>query len=438
LAGEPEITTRPESKAGRFLPLLAVAPFYGWWVLLVLASLRVVASGVGNNVRSLLVLPLENEFGATRAEVSLMATSGSIAVALTGPLGGWLMDRFGTRRVMFVCLLITAAGYFLLSQSQALWHVIFIFTIPLGVAYNWAILNSGAPILNNWFDRQKARALSLLNVGHGAGALILPLMALAITGLGWRPAMIIGGAVLLIAGLAVIVVARDTPEEMGLTPDGDPAQEYEAAHPAASMAGATLGQAVRDPFFWAVSIGSACMLFINLSIVFHMVPLVQSRGESEGLGATLLSLQLFLTVPIVLVTAWGADRLDGSRVLVVMMALTLAGVLALLAADGLLTYLIAMALLAFGGSHWAILWAVLGHKYGRRHYNAIRMSIYSILIAGMAAAPLLAGISFDATQSYTLWLQILLGVGMLGVATFVYGVKAARIPVPGVLPRLTS
>ena len=429
MAGEPTSETRLEPGASRFLPFLASAPFYGWWVLLVLATLRVVASGVGNNIRSLLVLPLENEFGATRAEVSLMATGGSIAIALTGPLGGWLMDHYGTRRVMFVCLIITVLGYFLLAQAQALWQVIIIFTLPLGLAYNWAILNSGAPILNNWFDRQKARALSLLNVGHGAGALILPLMALAITGLGWRPAMIIAGIILLVAGLAVIVIARDSPEEMGLTPDGDAPREQSATQPSAAMSGASLAQAVHDPFFWAVSIGSACMLFINLSIVFHMVPLVESRGESERLGATLLSLQLFLTVPIVLVTAWGADRLDGTRVLVVMMALTLAGVFALLAANSLLTYILAMGLLAFGGSHWAILWAVLGHKYGRRHYNSIRMSIYSILIAGMAAAPLLAGISFDATQSYDLWLQVLVVVGFLGTMTFVYGVKAFKIPI---------
>jgi MFS family permease len=412
------------------LPFLAAAPFYGWWVLLAMSSLRVVASGFGNNVRSLLVLPLEDEFGATRAEVSLMATTGSVAIALTGPLGGWLMDRFGTRRVMFVCLLITFAGYVMLWQSQALWQVILVFTLPLGLAYNWAILNSGAPILNNWFDRQKARALSLLNVGHGAGALLLPVMALTISELGWRPAMLVAGVVLLIAGLITVAIARDTPEEMDMTPDGDPPREDGMSGPP-SAAGATLAQAVRTTYFWAIALGSACMLIINISVVFHMVPIVESRGESEGLGATLLSLQLFLTVPIVLVTAWGADRLDGSKVLVVMMVCTFLGVLVLLAADSVVVYIVAMALLAFGGSNWAILWAVLGRKYGRRYYNAIRMTIYSILTAGIAVGPLLAGITYDATDSYTTWLQALIGVGIVGIVLFVYAVKAIREPIRG-------
>ena len=420
-----EQTARPS----RRLPFLAEAPFYGWWVLLAMAMLRVIASGLGNNVRSLLVLPMEEDFGASRTEVSLMATGGSLAVAFTGPLGGWLMDRYGVRSVMLVTLLITVAGYFLMAAAGALWQVIFLFTVPLGLAYNWAILNSGAPVLNNWFDRQKARALSLLNVGHGAGALLLPVMAVMITEFGWRPAMVVAGFILLAMGLIAVAVTRNTPEEMGLTPDGDPVAAAEIQRPMSQPGdGATLKQAIRTLFFWTIAIGSACMLFINLSVVFHMVPIVESRGESEGFGAMLLSLQLFMTVPIVLVTAWGADRVDGNKVLVAMMALTTLGVLLLLEADSLPVYVLAMTLLAFGGSNWPILWAVLGHKYGRRHYNAIRMSIYSVLILGMSAGPLLAGMTYDSTGSYTLWLQILLGVGAAGIATFLLGVRAARAP----------
>jgi MFS family permease len=428
MASETEPLQDESDAVAPLLPLVAKAPFYGWWILLAMAMLRVVASGFGNNVRSLLVLPLEEEFGASRTEVSLMATGGSIAVAVTGPLGGWLMDRYGTRTVMLLALVVTVAGYFLLSITNALWQVIFIFTVPLGVAYNWAILNSGAPVLNNWFNRQKARALSLLNVGHGAGALLLPVMAFLITDLGWRPAMVIAGFIMLGVGLVVVAVTRNTPEEMDLTPDGDPVPSRASNQPSASLEGVIYRDAIRTVFFWTIAIGSACMLFINLSVVFHMVPIVQSRGESEGFGATLLSLQLFMTVPIVLVTAWGADRVDGTKVLVAMMALTTIGVLVLIAADTLIVYVVAMTLLAFGGSNWPILWAVLGHKYGRRNYNAIRMSIYSVLILGMSAGPLLAGVSYDATGSYSLWLQVLVGVGLGGIVTFLVAVRAARAP----------
>ncbi len=107
-----------------------------------------------------------------------------------------------------------------------------------------------------------------------------------------------------------------------------------------------------------------------------------------------------------------------------MMVITTTGVVVLLAAESLFLYVPAMALLAFGGSNWPVLWAVLGHAYGRRHYNSIRMAIYTVLIAGMSGGPVLAGLSFDSTQSYDLWLQILLVVGSLGVLAFIVTVRS--------------
>ncbi len=395
--------------------------FYGWWILLALAMMRVMASGVGNQVRSLLVLPLEEEFQVSRAEVSLMFTGGSIAVALTGPLGGWLMDKFGPRRIMIITTAMSIAGYLLLAAATEFWQALLIFTIPLGVAYNWAILNSGAPILNNWFERGKARALSLLNVGHGAGALLLPLMAIAIVTFEWRLSMLIAAGVMTVVMIPVLMVVRNTPEEMGLAPDGDkpdPTRAATGGRPA-MLAGMTLAQAVRGPFFWAVGIGSSCMLFVNSGIIAHIVPLLVWKGQTENIGALLLSLQLVWTVPVVLGVSWAADRYDGTKIMVGMMCVVLAGAVTLLIAQSLWSLILAVMMLATGGSHWAIFWAVLGRQYGRANYNSIRLCIYSIIISGIAGAPFFAGLTYDRTGSYGPWLQIILFVGVLGLIAFI-------------------
>lgn len=401
--------------------LVRTGLFYGWWILLALAMMRVMASGVGNQVRSLLVLPLEEEFGVTRAQVSLMFTGGSIAVALAGPLGGWLMDRYGPRRVMIVTTAMSIVGYLFLAVSQQFWQALIIFTIPLGVAYNWAILNSGAPILNNWFERGKARALSLLNVGHGAGALLLPLMAIAIATFGWRWSMLLAAVVMTAVMIPVLAVVRNTPEEMDLAPDGDepdPTRAATGGRPA-QLAGLTLAEAVRGPFFWAVGIGSSCMLFVNSGIIAHIVPLLVWKGQTENVGALLLSLQLMWTVPVVLGVSWAADRYDGSRIMTGMMVVVLAGAVTLLLAESLWSLILAVMMLATGGSHWAIFWAVLGRQYGRAHYNSIRLCIYSIIISGIAGAPFFAGLTFDRTGSYEPWLRIILVVGVVGLVAFV-------------------
>jgi MFS family permease len=113
-----------------------------------------------------------------------------------------------------------------------------------------------------------------------------------------------------------------------------------------------------------------------------------------------------------------------------MMSVVLLGVVVMLWADAKWSYVLAVSLLAFGGSHWAILWAVLGRQYGRAHYNIIRLSIYSILIAGMSGAPYFAGLTFDRTDSYGPWLRILLVVGVLGIVSFAVAAVTRIRPTP--------
>lgn len=386
--------------------------------MLLLSLTRFVASGVGINARSLLVLPLEKDLGVTRAEISLMFTVEALVIAATAPLGGWLMDRYGARRIMVVGLLISTGGFFLLSIAQSLWQVIVIIALPLGLAYNWSILNAGAPILNNWFNLKKAKALALLSVFHGAGAALLPIMALGISSFGWRWATAIGGVVFITAALPSMIFTRSTPEEMGLTPDGiEQATPQPPGQPGSGPGGMELREAMGTWFFWVVGLGTACMLFANLSVIAHFVAILVSKGSTESMGATLLSVQLVMAVPYVIVGGWATDRFGGAKVLVGVMVGVTAGVGVLLWATDIWSYVIATLLLASGGAVWPVLWAGLGYVYGRAHYNVIRLSIYSILILGMSTGPYFAGLSFDRTGDYSSWLTTLLFVCAAGILT---------------------
>ncbi len=394
--------------------------FYGWRIVLLLSLMRFVASGVGMNARSLLVLPLEKDLGVTRAEISLMFTVEALVIAATAPLGGWLMDRYGARRVMVVGLLISTGGFFLLSIAQSLWQVIVIIALPLGLAYNWSILNAGAPILNNWFNLKKAQAIALLSVFHGAGAALLPLMALGISSFGWRWATAIGGIAFIMAALPSMIFTRSTPEEMGLTPDGvEQTTPQTPGQLGAGAEGMDLREAMGKPFFWVLGIGTACMLFANLSVIAHFVAILVSKGSTESTGAALLSVQFVMAVPFVIIGGWATDRFGGAKVLVGVMVGVTAGVGVLLWATDIWSYVIATVLLASGGAVWPVLWAGLGYVYGRAHYNVIRLSIYSILILGMSTGPYFAGLSFDRTGDYSSWLTTLLWVCAAGILTLV-------------------
>ena len=415
--------------------------FFGWWVVASLAALRFIGSGVGMGGRSLYVLPLESSLGVSRASISSIFTASQLTIGLTGTLAGWLVDHYGPRKVMFVCLLVSATGFYALAAANSMWALILIFGVPLGLTYNWAVTQPATAITNNWFDRRKATALSLLNVGTGAGGLVIPVLALAITRLGWRWASALSGIAFLVVALPVVALVRNTPEEMGLAPDGDqheteePSPRDAAKGSPPALTGVTLLQALRTPLFWSMAIGALCLIYAHSTLTAHLVPIIVWKGSTEALGAQLLSLHLILGIPIVLVAARATDRFDGPRVLVVMTVLSGLGSLVLIDAQREWGYWLAVALLAPSGTPmWAILWAVLGREYGRRHFNLIRGTIYGFLLTSASPGPVLAGLTFDRTGSYAQWLWVTVVLALIGVVAFLGAVRSQRLRRTGVRP----
>ena len=406
--------------------------FFGWWVVASLAALRFIGSGVGMGGRSLYVLPLESSLGVSRASISSIFTASQLTIGLTGTLAGWLVDHYGPRKVMFVSLLISATGFYALAVANSMWALILIFGVPLGLTYNWAVTQPATAITNNWFDRRKATALSLLNVGTGGGGLVIPVLALAITQLGWRWASALSGIAFLVVALPVVALVRNTPEEMGLAPDGDQpetAKPHAAKGSPPALTGETLLQALRTPLFWSMAIGALCLIYAHSTLTAHLVPIIVWKGSTEALGAQLLSLHLILGIPIVLVAARATDRFDGPRVLVVMTVLSGLGSLVLINAQQEWGYWLAVSLLAPAGTPmWAILWAVLGRAYGRRHFNMIRGTIYGLLLTGASPGPMIAGLIFDRSGSYTPWLWVTAALAVVGIVSFTAAIRSQTPP----------
>jgi MFS family permease len=162
--------------------------FYGWWIVLV--------AGIGLSVHSAPILgftfgvflkSLSQEFSWSRAQISLAFTLSALGMTLAAPFLGWLVDRFGARRVILPAALLFGLGalslYFL---SARLWHfyAIFLFT---GVAGSGTTPVPYAKVISQWFDRQRGLALGVATVGSAAGALVMPSLAQAlITSVGWR------------------------------------------------------------------------------------------------------------------------------------------------------------------------------------------------------------------------------------------------------------
>lgn len=175
--------------------------FYGWWVVLACAVGLFWGPPVTVFSFPVFLKPLMQDFHAGRAAVSFGFTLHLIAVAIGAPLVGWLIDRYGSRKV--ILLATSIFGFILLLNklfSANLWQFYF-FYIVLGLVGNGVGPLPYGKVVSLWFDRYRGLALGLMMVGIGSGAMIMPSFAQQlIARYGWHTAYtVLGAAVLLIA-----------------------------------------------------------------------------------------------------------------------------------------------------------------------------------------------------------------------------------------------
>jgi MFS family permease len=162
--------------------------FYGWWVALTAAL------GLFLNTATIVVFSfgffakaIGQEFHGGRAKISLAFTIHNLTSALFIPLAGRLVDRYGPRKVLLpftaVFGLILISGWFL---SEAIWRL-YMFYFALGVVSGGAGAMSYTDVVSHWFDRQRGLAISVMMLGMGLGAIVIPAVAQRLVAtLGWR------------------------------------------------------------------------------------------------------------------------------------------------------------------------------------------------------------------------------------------------------------
>ncbi len=204
---------------------------------------------------------------------------------------GWLVDRFGARRVILIALTIFGAILALCkSLSGGIWQLYLLY-IALGVLINDVGPIPYAEVISHWFDRRRRLAIGLMMVGIGAGAMIMPSLAhRLITSFGWRTAFaMLGCAILLIPIPIVAAFFKERPRNLGLLADG--AQSLKISTPVQSHApGMSPFDARRSQTFWLI----LCALFLTGASVqgclVHLPAMLTDSGASGPAAALGISI----------------------------------------------------------------------------------------------------------------------------------------------------
>src|SRR3954453_14278350 len=296
------------------------------WVVAAVAFVALLGAAGFRAAPGVLMVPLQDEFGWSRATLSLAVGVNLVLFGLTAPFAAALMDRFGIRRVTASALLLIAAGSGLTVFVQASWQLVLLWGVMVGLGTGSMALVFAATVAQRWFVRRRGLVTGILTAGSATGQLVfLPVVAAVAQHSGWRVAsLVISAAALLVVPL-VILALRDYPADRGVTaygaedeaPDA-PARPLEpdqipvaARSGAARLALVALREAARTRTFWALMAGFAiCGATTNGLIGTHFVPAAHDHGMGATTAAGLLAVVGVFDIVGTIGSGWLTDRYD--------------------------------------------------------------------------------------------------------------------------------
>jgi len=275
--------------------------YYGWFVVAALTFTVFVTMGA-RNAFGVFVVPMEEEFGWNRFNISIAAALGMLANGLVQPFAGQLFDRTGGRHMIIGSLILIGVVTILLSLTFHLLFLIFMFGMLAAVAASGSSLTNTSALLAKWFRRQRGTALSINATGLSLGGLIMvPFAMYLIQATDWRVAWVVLGAVVLLAVPLVYLFVYPSPAQRGLRPDGDTEDmdnqgETEAQRKRGPLEVDRWSQSFRSLPIWQMSGSYFVCGATTFLLSVHFVPYALDRGVSPGLAATIFGLMSGLNI----------------------------------------------------------------------------------------------------------------------------------------------
>jgi MFS family permease len=420
-------------------PVTARGLHRAWWVAAV-AFVAIIGAAGFRATPGVLITPLQEEFGWSRATISAAVSVNLILFGLTAPFAAALMDRFGMRRVVASALLLVSAGSGLTVFMTTSWQLVLLWGVLVGLGTGSMAMVFVATVTGRWFVKHRGVVTGVLTAAGATGQLIfLPLLAALVQAYGWRTAALtVTGASLAVVPLVVLLM-RDHPADVGTTAYGSPPDTpIEAPAPmrgAGRRAIRALRTASRTRTFWLLAGGFAiCGASTNGLVATHFIPAAHDHGMPETTAASLLAVVGLFDIVGTVLSGWLTDRFDSRALLGGYYALrglslfVLPGLIAATAHPSMLVFIV------FYGLDW-IATVPPTIALCRQHFGADGPIVFGWVFAshqiGAAVAATVAGTVRDFTGDYNpAWI----GAGVLCLFAAVMSVRIRRLPTASTVP----
>jgi MFS family permease len=294
---------------------------YGWVMVGVTFFTALINAGAVG-APGVFIVPLQNEFGWSTAEISSALSIRFILFGLMAPFAAALLNRYGLRNVTLSALLIVVSALVASLAMTEVWQRMLLWGFVIGIGTGMTALVLAATIATRWFAARRGLVVGILTASVATGQLVfLPLLA-DITGrMGWRIALGLMCVMLAVAAFAVLMLMRDRPGDVGLRPFGDQGMEPLPAPPpnnAPIMAAAlgTLRDAAKSRVFWILfATFFICGASTNGLVQVHLIPMCLDFGIPQVQAASLLAAMGVFDFFGTIVSGWLSDRYDNRYLL---------------------------------------------------------------------------------------------------------------------------
>jgi MFS family permease len=192
------------------------------WIVAGITFLTLIVTAAVRATPSILIVPLEQEFGWSRATISFAISINLLLYGLIGPFAAGLLNRYGSRRVMMISLALLSGGVALTTLIQTSWQLVLLWGILVGTGTGMTAIVLGATVVHRWFRKQQGLIIGILTASTATGQLLfLPILAHFVEQDGWRMAVGTVVAALLVALAIVSLGMRSDPSEIGVRPFGE-------------------------------------------------------------------------------------------------------------------------------------------------------------------------------------------------------------------------
>jgi sugar phosphate permease len=389
---------------------------YAWIVFAITFITLLAASGI-RSTPAVLMVPLEGEFGWSRATISLAVSINLVLFGFVGPFAAAMMDRWGIRPVVAGALLLIAAGAALTALMTVPWQLYLLWGIVVGLGAGTMATVFAATVANRWFVQRRGLVVGLLTAASATGQLIfLPVLAWLAQERGWRYVSLTVAICTLAVVPLVLVFLRNRPEDVGIRAYGasedDPPAPPRGNPVAMAFRGLTLASGNRN--FWLLAATFfICGASTNGLIGTHLIPAGVDHGMAEVTAASLLAVIGIFDIAGTTISGVLTDRVDSRKLLFAYYGLRGLSLLYLPVAFGSPSFALIL-FIVFYGLDWVATVpptvAIASQTFGRAAGPVVYGWVFTSHQLGAAVAASAAGLIRTVTGGYEL---AFIGSGLL-------------------------